>query len=738
MDEDDKNYNENIENQNDINKDSQSQRENLPDEANQTADNIKTGANLAKNAASGNYAGAAKDAIKMLGNKKNRKKIIIHGIISFLSPFIIILFLGAILLGVFDAVGSAIGDLVSGIVDFFTVDNSDGSIEIKDEDVDRIIDKIYEMGVNPADLKLLGDVSDASDVDSPEYQEALRKYVRKFYEAQQVTETLNYYHYKSTDTKTYGAIYLYRATSDNSESERQKLTYITQEKMEKYKEENDERALEHFSIDEQTGQLIVAGARRHIIETGSSEKNLQVRSETTTIYLVNIDYKDAVAPYTTKLEVLLYLTQISQNPEFVSAVTDLIKKSRIELTIMDNESQDVQTFKYSYIQNERKKHDVYNGYGVAYSYYTDSSKEETQIIRTTNIESIQSAYITYVKTWFSEQKIKYEKVTNSPIYGEPIEKQLPDEIEPGEEEAGSWKTNRFETTVKVITNSFYRESYREAVKLVVGERGDRDKYANGQISEPTFVGLMETEFKIPNSTRTAEPGTNLVSGAEMLFFLLQQDSKLENMEMIMRYALNQYTNTNDYGQNFNTLLDSLKINMLQVGTNYIVDITKSNSNIVITDAQVLNKAIETLYYGEAKENLINEIPSFLEMQEKYNVNAVFAIAVTIVESSGGTNWAAIAPYTHNWMSVTGSYNGQTYRNPNSSNPRTWRLYPSFREATLDFGDLIANGAYYFQDGKYTVDIIAPTYCNAYWGSKVSAEMTKIFNAAGIQILTSGT
>ena len=178
--------------------------------------------------------------------------------------------------------------------------------------------------------------------------------------------------------------------------------------------------------------------------------------------------------------------------------------------------------------------------------------------------------------------------------------------------------------------------------------------------------------------------------------------------------------------------------MLQVGTNYIVDITKSNSNIVITDAQVLNKAIETLYYGEAKENLINEIPSFLEMQEKYNVNAVFAIAVTIVESSGGTNWAAIAPYTHNWMSVTGSYNGQTYRNPNSSNPRTWRVYPSFREATLDFGDLIANGSYYFQDGKYNVDIIAPTYCNAYWGSKVSAEMTKIFNAAGIQILTSGT
>ena len=246
------------------------------------------------------------------------------------------------------------------------------------------------------------------------------------------------------------------------------------------------------------------------------------------------------------------------------------------------------------------------------------------------------------------------------------------------------KTNQVETLENETTNTSYRESYREAVKLIVGEKEEIQRDANGQISEPTFVGLMETEFDIPNSTRTAEAGTNLVSGAEMLFFLLQKDQKLENMEMIMRYALNKYTNTDDYGKNFDDLLDSLEINMLQVGSDYTVDTTKSDSSIVITDEDVLRKAIETLYYGDARINLINEIPSFLEMQEQYNVNAVFAIAVTIIESSGGTNWAAIAPYTHNWMSVTGSYNGQTYRNPNSSNPRTWRVYPSFREATLDF------------------------------------------------------
>ena len=734
MNEEDINNDSNIEDENSSNEDIQNQSQSLQEKADQTVDNIKTGTSLAKNAASGNYVGAAKDAIKMLGNKKNRKKMIIQSLISFLSPIIIILLLGAMLLGVFDAVGSAVGDLVSGVVDFFTVDDSDGSINIKDDDIDEIINSISEMGVNPADLELLGDVEDGVSIDSPEYQEDLRTYIRKFYEAQLVTETLNYYHLESTDTKTYGAIYTYRATSESAEENRQKLTYVPYEEMLEYDESDNIEALNHFSIDETTGQLVVAGMEQVIIETGSSEESLRVQNDITTVNLVYIDYKSAVAPYTTRLEFLLYLTQISKNPDFVSAVTDLIKDSRIELTIMDSVSENVQTFTYDYTQNTRTEQNV--GDGLASTYYTDSSSEETEITKTTTITTTNSAYITYVKTWFCEQEIKYKKVTDSAIVDNPITTNLPDQSEPSGE--GSWKSNQTETLENETTNATYRENYREAVKLIVGERGDRDRYANGQIPEPTFVGLMETEFHIPNGSRTAEAGTNLVSGSEMLFFLLQQDPKLENMEMIMRYALNKYTNTDDYGNNFDTLLDSLEVNMLQVGTDYIVDTTRSSNSIVITEENTLRKAIGSLYDGDAKVNLVNEIPTFLEMQEQYKVNAVFAIAVTIVESSGGTNWAAIAPYTHNWMSVTGSYNGQTYRNPNSSNPRTWRVYHGFSEATLDFGDLIANSSYYFQAGKYTVDMIAPTYCNAYWGSKVSAEMTKIFNTAGIEIPTAGT
>lgn len=738
MNEDERNNEPNIENEDENNNEQneQQQNQNLQDEAKQAADNIKTGASLAKNAATGNALGTAKDAIKLATNKKNIKKVIIRGVMNAIAPLLLIIILASAILAIFDAVGDAVGDLVSGIVDFFTIDPSDGSINIDDEDVDAIINSIEELGVEPEDLKLLGDVEEGTVIDSPEYQEALRTYIRKFYEAQLVTETLNYYHTESTDDKTYGAIYVYRATSENAEENRKELTYIPYETMVEYDETDNIEALNHFSVDETTGQLVVAGTVEVIVETGSSEGSLRVQSDVTTVNLVNIDYKSAVAAYTTRLEFLLYLTMISQNPKFVSAVTDLIKDSRIELTIMDNVSENVQTYTYEYTQHTKTRHDRVDDAGGVHTYYTESSRDETEITRTTTITTTPSAYITYVKTWFCEQEIKYKRVTDPTIVDDPIITNLPDESEPAG--SGSWKTDQVETLENETTNTSYRESYREAVKLIVGERGDSERYANGQISEPTFVGLMETEFDIPNSTRTAEAGTNLVSGAEMLFFLLQKDQKLENMEMIMRYALNKYTNTDDYGKNFDDLLDSLEINMLQVGSDYTVDTTKSDSSIVITDEDVLRKAIETLYYGDARINLINEIPSFLEMQEQYNVNAVFAIAVTIIESSGGTNWAAIAPYTHNWMSVTGSYNGQTYRNPNSSNPRTWRVYPSFREATLDFGDLIANSDYYFQAGRYSVDMIAPTYCNAYWGSKVSSEMTKIFNAAGIEVPTTGT
>ena len=114
-------------------------------------------------------------------------------------------------------------------------------------------------------------------------------------------------------------------------------------------------------------------------------------------------------------------------------------------------------------------------------------------------------------------------------------------------------------------------------------------------------------------------------------------------------------------------------------------------------------------------------PSKFVKDIAYRVNAAFAACVTIAESGGGKSWDAIDPSTYNWFSIKGSYNGQSQGG--------WRKYPSFAAAVDDFGDLIANGKYYYKAGKRTVNEIGPTYCNAHWSDTVNSLMQTALDKA---------
>lgn len=161
---------------------------------------------------------------------------------------------------------------------------------------------------------------------------------------------------------------------------------------------------------------------------------------------------------------------------------------------------------------------------------------------------------------------------------------------------------------------------------------------------------------------------------------------------------------------------------------FCVHTGKSDKCLVLNKTQ-MQKAINNLDWGsEAKTNLKSALDAFVGIQTKYKVNGVFAMAVTMIESGCGTGWAAIDRSTYNWMSISGSYKGQSY----VSN-RAWRKYSSFSEATYDFGDLIANSSYYFKDGRYTVKTIAIPYCNEEWGEYVNKFMKDIYKAAGVSL-----
>ena len=123
--------------------------------------------------------------------------------------------------------------------------------------------------------------------------------------------------------------------------------------------------------------------------------------------------------------------------------------------------------------------------------------------------------------------------------------------------------------------------------------------------------------------------------------------------------------------------------------------------------------------------MVRYADDFLKFQEKYHVNAVFAAAVTINECGAGTNCKIGG---NNWFSIKGDGG--------------WRSYASPSGSIEDFYKLIANGSYYFTDGKFSVSEIGMVYCEdadapGGWIESVTSYMTNMFQSAGISVTPSG-
>lgn len=725
-------------------KDKNEEIESTEDKAKQNAEDTvnmaKDTAKLAKDVSTGNVLGIVKNAISLLKNKKFRKMLLV----TLLMPIVTIVLAGAFILGIFEAVADTVGGIVGGIGkgiaaigDFLNPSRDELKIEINDETLDDIINEIDKLGVSIDGLKLMGDVDYTQPNVQEENKKALRKYLKKFYEAQAMTQVLNTNPnwQQSISNDIYGNVYVCK--SDNKDvidaSSTSYLTYKKYEDMEEMKQKNDSNIINYFSMD-QEGKLVYAGL---------TEKNID-GNKTTQIELYHENYIDLIGKYTTPVSFYLDLVMISQNPEFVSAVADMAKLSKINITIMYDVRTVTTITTEKYTENTKKV--VENNKKYEKKVDTKAKENTTKTVTTTKIPKLA---VTYVKSWYGEQSMTYNKVKDAPVSSNNKDNptELPDETEPEDlpleeeykDESVTWKTNRTEVTEITEDYTGYDEGIRGEVIDRIGEKGSQGLNNSNKVDEnTTFIGLLEQKFKIPNSTREDRAGDNLVSGAQMLFHLLEKNPELQNVEQWMRYALNKYTDSNRYGDiEFSDLANEFTTGSSIAGTNFVVDTSKGDASICITDAQVLKDAVSKIYTGKREENLTNEAQSFIDMQAKYHVNAVFAMAVTIAESGGGTVWNAIDSSTYNWYSITGSYNGKSYKNPASSNPHEWRVYSSFKEATFDFGDLIANSSYYYKAGKYTVEEIATTYCDETWGRAVISYMSDIYKAAGIELQGEG-
>lgn len=732
----------------------QNNEQNLGQKASQdiqdTTNAVKDGADLAKNVSTGNVLGAVKDGVKLIGNKKVRRTILV----LLLIPIIVIVALGMSLFSVFGTIGDTIQNVVHSFIDLFKiVDDWDGSIKIKDEDISKVIKEIENLGFDMDDLWLLGDI-EKEDTDNEEtlkkkQEEAAKKYIRKFLEAQLVTETPHYEPVIASgnayNQKTYGQVYIYRANDQeyiNENSKATPMSWMSYSTMQEEAAKNNEKGLNaiknHYSIDDE-GKLVIAQWTK-IETTGKADEVI--------ISLKHIDYKSAISQYTTPMNFFIYLTMVSQNPEFVSAVTDMVKNSRIELTIMDTKTVNVEEEKYSFTRNTKTTHETKRQGVVINTYTTSRSRGVEQTTTTTTTTVVPTPKITYAKTWFSEQRITYKIANQDPYhnyekYTENEDSSLADDAEPGDPQANgstSWNTNKCREITTDVTGTTYKEETRGNVIDKTGEKGSngvtQDSYKNERRQvknnftvddKTTFLGLLDDYFKIPNSNRYEAAGkTNMVGGAEWLFGLMEKDGRLQNLEQVMRYVMYKYTGK-EYGvKELDLSIFNIRdfSDLTSVGLK--VKVGETGAPEALTKQQI-EEIISKRFSGEAYNNLMSAIDAFMEIQNRYHVNAVFAIAVAQKESSCGVNWAAIDPSTHNWYSIRGDYNGNSIDG--------WRKYPSFKEAVNDFGKLIGTSSYYFGGGNITIGNIGKSYCppGDEWSRGVSQFVKEMYESIGITI-----
>lgn len=736
----------------------QNNEQNLGQKASQdiqdTTNAVKAGADLAKNVSTGNVLGAVKDGVKLIGNKKVRRTILV----LLLIPIIVIVALGMSLFSVFGTIGDTIQNVVHSFIDLFKiVDDWDGSIKIKDEDISKVIKEIENLGFDMDDLWLLGDI-EKEDTDNEEtlkkkQEEAAKKYIRKFLEAQLVTETPHYEPVIASgnayNQKTYGQVYIYRANDQeyiNENSKATPMSWMSYSTMQEEAAKNNEKGLNaiknHYSIDDE-GKLVIAQWTK-IETTGKADEVI--------ISLKHIDYKSAISQYTTPMNFFIYLTMVSQNPEFVSAVTDMVKNSRIELTIMDTKTVNVEEEKYSFTRNTKTTHETKRQGVVINTYTTSRSRGVEQTTTTTTTTVVPTPKITYAKTWFSEQRITYKIANQDPYhnyekYTENEDSSLADDAEPGDPQANgstSWNTNKCREITTDVTGTTYKEETRGNVIDKTGEKGSngvtQDSYKNERRQvknnftvddKTTFLGLLDDYFKIPNSNRYEAAGkTNMVGGAEWLFGLMEKDGRLQNLEQVMRYVMYKYTGK-EYGvKELDLSIFNIRdfSDLTSVGLK--VKVGETGAPEALTKQQI-EEIISKRFSGEAYNNLMSAIDAFMEIQNRYHVNAVFAIAVAQKESSCGVNWAAIDPSTHNWYSIRGDYNGNSIDG--------WRKYPSFKEAVNDFGKLIGTSSYYFGGGNITIGNIGKSYCppGDEWSRGVSQFVKEMYESIGITIYAVG-
>lgn len=564
------------------------------------------------------------------------------------------------------------------------------------------------------------------------------------------------------------------------------LKYKPQAEFDKLIEDKNSDVLSYFTLDE--------GFNLSVANMSTSTSNSELEGDSghaekgdnlseTTYMKTTVPYMSAIQKFATPYPFFFTLLTITEDADFCEEVVNLALKNKIELTVYD----EVTTIQNKYVEDGTAKVDYNYVFKLEYDYtegdkitnnvkytYTDYKEQDqeenyTKTVYSVNQTTTPKIVVNKADTIFWDMENAYkqgtktepenittggpdsqkfdpmEKVREDTIWSSAsYQKIKPDMEEKIETEAANDEKNIDITNIDIKTGQgwSYKDVYvkERTIKTTNTENISKTEYlVDDSTSKLEFKGegkggffdiLINDKYRHTTSEHIYELQDRL---NEFFSDTLNSADIYINIFEYMKSLVMGTESTIDIRSIMDQIANGNELTAVGLVGGYIVETTKSSENLVLNEEQ-LKTAIEKWANSGTRRNNLDSVGAnkFIELQNKYDVNAVFAIAVFQQENQCGANKNAklIKNNTNNWGSVKGKYNGNSWTD---SKGITWKVYPNYTEATEDFMRLIKSN--YFSEGKNSVQTISEKYCpdSKSWAPGVTAIMTEIYKAAGVNV-----
>lgn len=300
----------------------------------------------------------AKENILRKLNKAKKKIMLIVILIVVTFVFMI----GPIFWGTIKETFTNSGKIFSDVLDNVKINGDE--LEIDQDYLQTAKKRLKSMGIEPESLGLAGH----------------EEYLERFLETEIVT---NYPHLG--DEGLQGTVYFERAQIDGSTKN---LEYIEYDSFYELVDEQNSEIYNYFTVD--TDDWTV-----HVGKNSNDEE----------INIEKINYKNMVSKFSLPFEFSISLAMVTQNPQFVLAVVNLVKNSKIVITIAESKTITTTETVYSYHRNVTE---TTTGTGVSTSIANEDGSETSSDTKT--IYSTQ-VFLSRANTWILNEitELKYNE-----------------------------------------------------------------------------------------------------------------------------------------------------------------------------------------------------------------------------------------------------------------------------------------------------------------------------------------